>query len=277
VDLLFLNNASTDRTYQIIEALRADHPFIYLITLSRNVGHQRSIECGLREAHGDLLIFIDVDCEDPPEMLPQFVALHEQGYDVVYGERVDREENRLAKFLRRVFYHIVKQVADEDVVLYMAEFCLVTSEVRDAALSGHDSFPFVRTMIARVGFNRIGIPYKRSRRVAGETHYNWANMAVYAVAGILASSTLLLRIPILLLPVWIAALLALGVLYLNSRQEWVLQAQLLVASTFVGATVAVIALYVARTYKNVLGRGNYAIHRRYSHFQPSSGAEQPQP
>lgn len=268
VDLLFLNNASTDGTYEVIEALRKEHSFVYVITLSANVGYQRSLECGLRNARGDVVAFIDVDCEDPPEMIFDFVEYYEQGYDIVYGERVDREEIRTVKLLRKLFYHIVHRVADEDFILYMAEFSLLTSEVRDAVLRDHNSFPFIRSSIARVGFNRIGIPYKRHRRIAGETHYNLFGMTIFAVAGILSSSTLALRIPIYFFPFWLVATAVLGALQIETGSPWLLLTNTLLACTYLGGTAAFTALYVARTYKNGLGRPNYVIHRRYTHLQP---------
>jgi len=268
VDLLFVNNASTDGTYQTIEKLRKEHAFVYVITLSRNVGYQRSLECGLRNAKGDIITFIDVDCEDPPEMILEFVKLYEQGYDLVYGERVDREEIRPIKFLRKVFYHIVKRVADEDIVLYMAEFSLITAEVRDAMAEDHNSFPFIRSSIARVGFRRIGVPYKRHRRIAGETHYDLLDMTIFAIAGILSASTLPLRVPIYLLPLWLLLTAALGAAQIATGNPWFLLANALLASAYLGGTAAFTALYVARTYKNGLGRPNYVIHTRYSHLQP---------
>lgn len=269
VDLLFLNNASTDGTYQAIEKLRQEHAFVYVITLSRNVGYQRSLECGLRNAKGDVITFIDVDCEDPPEMILEFVKYYEQGYDLVYGERVDREEIRPIKMLRKLFYHIVHRVADEDIVLYMAEFSLVTAEVRDAMVQDHNSFPFIRSSIARVGFHRIGIPYKRHRRIAGDTHYNLLGMTVFAIAGILSASTLPLRVPIYLLPFWLLLTAMLGAAQIATGNSWFLLANALSASAYLGGTAAFTALYVARTYKNGLGRPNYVIHRRYTHMQPA--------
>ena len=83
VDLMFLNNASTDGTYQAIQKLRNQYTFVYVITLSRNVGYQRSLESGLRNAMGEVITFIEVDCEDPPEMILEFVKYYEQGYDIV--------------------------------------------------------------------------------------------------------------------------------------------------------------------------------------------------
>jgi dolichol-phosphate mannosyltransferase len=269
VDLLFINNASTDRTYEVIQALRKDHPDVHIVTLSSNVGYQRSVECGLRTSPSELTAFIDVDCEDPPEMIADFVRFHEQGFDIVYGERVDRDEARLINLIRKLFYHIVRRLADEDIILYMAEFCLLTSEVRDAVLADHNSFPFIRSSIARVGFNRLGIPYKRGRRIAGQTHYNLVGMTIFAAASVLSSSTLALRVPVYSLPLWLLATGLLGALQIMTGNYWLLLVNVLLAATYLGGTLAFLALYVARIYKNGLGRPNYIIHRRYTHLPPA--------
>ena len=269
VDLLFLNNASTDATYQEIQKLRRKYDFIYVITLSRNVGYQRSLECGLRNAKGEVIIFIDVDCEDPPEMILEFVKYYEQGFDIVYGERVDREELRTIMLLRKLFYHVIHRVADEDIILYMAEFSLITAEVRDAIVEDRNSFPFIRSSIARVGFNRIGLPYKRQRRIAGETHYNLLGMTIFAFAGILSATTLPLRAPIYVFPFWLLLTGMLGVAQIKTGDIWFLLANCVFAGAYLGGTLAFMALYVARIYKNGLGRPNYVMHRRYTHSQPT--------
>ncbi|WP_027582470.1 glycosyltransferase family 2 protein [Bradyrhizobium sp. Ai1a-2] len=268
VELLFLNNASKDGTYSEICKLRAQYDFVYVITLSVNVGYQRSLECGLRNAQGDIIMFIDVDCEDPPEMLLDFVSYYEKGFDIVYGARVDRAEARPIKMMRKAFYHIVRLLADDDIILYMAEFSLMTSEVRDAIVNEQNSFPFIRASISRVGFNRIGLPYKRERRIAGETNYNLLGMTIFAIAGILSSTTLPLRLPIYVFPVWLLLTALLGVMQIQSGNPWLMLLNVLSGCTFLGLTASFTALYVARSYKNGLGRPNYVMNRRYTHEQP---------
>src|SRR2546430_14767664 len=143
-------------------------------------------------------------------MILEFAAKHEEGHDIVYGERVDREESSLMKNARKVFYRILRAVADEEIILDMAEFSFFTKEVRHAILQESSSFPFLRASIGRVGFKRCAIPFKRDKRIAGATHYNLAGMAIFAIAGILSSSTLFLRLPIFILPFWLLALSSLG-------------------------------------------------------------------
>ncbi len=273
VHLLFLDNASTDRSSHEIEKIRESWPATYLITMSRNVGYHASLECGLRNAAGDLFVFIDVDCEDPPEMILEFVEKYEQGFDIVYGERVDRHESRAMKGARKLFYRLLAALADEEILLDMAEFSLFTREVRDAILDENTSFPFLRASIARVGFRRAAIPFKREKRIAGNTHYNLIRMSVFAVAGILSASTLFLRLPIYLLPLWLLSLLLLGIGYVSTHSLWYVVAAFLVFAAYVGATMAFTALYVARTYKNGLRRPNAFIDRSRSILQPAPGGE----
>jgi polyisoprenyl-phosphate glycosyltransferase len=264
VHLVFLNNASRDRTTEQIETIREAWPTTYLITLSRNVGYHASLEFGLRNVAGDLFVFIDVDCEDPPEMLLEFVDKHEQGFDIVYGERVDRDEFVAIKKARKLFYRLLHAVADDEIILDMAEFSLFTREVRDAILNENTSYPFLRASIARVGFRRAAIPFKRQRRIAGRTHYNLVQMSLFAIGGILSASTLFLRLPIYLLPFWILGLTALGAGYISTASPWLALTAFVVFAAYLGGTAAFTALYVARTYRNGLQRPNAFIDRRRS-------------
>jgi dolichol-phosphate mannosyltransferase len=273
VRLVFLNNASTDQTAAAIVKIRVARSETYLITMSRNVGYQRSLELGLRTVDADVYVFIDVDCEDPPEMIDDFVARYEDGYEIVYGERVDREEPRMIKHCRDLFYHLLQATADEEIILNMAEFALFTREVRDAIISECSSFPFIRASIARVGFRRAAIPFKRQRRIAGKTHYNLFRMTVFAVAGILATSTLPLRLPVYILPIWFAALTLLSIGYGATHSDWYAIAAFLAAAAYLGVSAAVTALYVARTYKNGLVRPNAFIDRRASFLPPARADE----
>jgi dolichol-phosphate mannosyltransferase len=269
VQLVFLNNASTDNTCEEIQKLRESWQETYVIAMSRNVGYHASLECGLRNVNSDLLVFIDVDCEDPPEMILQFIEKYEQGYDIVYGERVDREEAKIVKGARKIFYRLLHRMADEEIILDMAEFSLFTREVRDAIVTENTSFPFIRASIGRVGFRRAAIPFKRHKRIGGRTHYNLVGMSIFAIAGILSSSTLFLRLPIFLLPLWILSLLGLGIGYIETKSAWCLLTAMIFFAGYVGATLAFTALYVARTYKNGLQRPNAFVDHGRSLLPPN--------
>jgi len=267
VQLIFINNASSDRTLAAILSLRERYSWIHAISLSRNVGYQRSIECGLRTIDSDLYVIIDVDCEDPPELIETFVSSFEEGFDVVYGERVDREEPAVLKSTRRFYYRIMRAIADDEILLDMAEFSLITREVRDAVIADSTSFPFIRASIGRVGCRRRAVPYKRQARVAGETHYNLFRMVTFAVAGILSASTWLLRMTIYTLPLWMLTAGGLCVAAILGVR-WALPAMIVVVSAYVCTALSVIAIYVARIYKNTLGQPNFFIDRKATFLDP---------
>jgi dolichol-phosphate mannosyltransferase len=179
------------------------------------------------------------------------------------------------KDARKLFYRLLHALADEEIVLDMAEFSLFTREVRDAILDENTSFPFLRASIGRVGFRRAAIPFKRQKRIAGNTHYNLIKMSIFGIAGILSASTLFLRLPIYLLPVWFLTLLILCIGYLSTKAVGFVVASFLLFAAYLGATMAFIALYVARTYKNGLQRPNAFIDRSRSILQPAPDNEGP--
>src|SRR5262249_31912815 len=112
---------------------------------------------------GDIYVIIDADCEDPPEMIETFVSAYEEGYDIAYGERVDRAEPRLLKRARHFFYRLMRAVADDEVLLDMAEVSLITREVRDAVVADRTSFPFIRASIGASGSDAAAFPTSGSR------------------------------------------------------------------------------------------------------------------
>ena len=189
LELSFIDNASTDRTSKLISELRAQDRSVQLITHSRNFGYQASLLCGLTNLEGDAYVIIDADCEDPPELIPEFVKKWEEGYDLVYGDRKWRSENPAVAMARRVFYRVTRRIADSEFIIDMAEFSLFSRRMRDQVLSHVSTFPFVRSDLAYAGFRRFGIEYKREPRRFGKTHYNFWRMAKFAVAGILSAST----------------------------------------------------------------------------------------
>jgi glycosyltransferase involved in cell wall biosynthesis len=265
--VVFLNNASTDRTLEEIEKIQRENRDIYVLSLTKNVGYQRSLESGLRNSRGDLFISIDVDCEDPPEMIMTFIEHSIQGYDIVYGERVDRIEVASIKFLRKVFYRVLRATADEEILLDMAEFALITNEVREAIIQDSTSFPFLRASIGRVGFKRKGIPYRRDKRIAGETHYNIRGMVLFAVGGLLSASTVLLRVSVYCFPLWLAAMVLLGLAASWWQSLGALTWLVVLGFTYCGAVLSFLSIYLARVYKNTLGRPNAFIDHKRSVLQ----------
>jgi glycosyltransferase involved in cell wall biosynthesis len=253
-EILFSDNRSTDRTVEKVLELRAKDPRVQLLSLSRNFGYQHSIVAALRQAAGDAMCVIDADCEDPPEMIVTFIGHWQEGYDVVYGVRERREEPFAITWLRRLFYRINKGIADSDILLDMAEFCMITADVRDAVVANRSTFPFVRAEIAHYGFRRKGIHYDRQRRIAGRSHYSLYGMWRFAVAGILSSTTVPLRIPLYLLPP-LVLVNALGFwAEVTGRWPWGFELLVMADLLYLAFGFAFLALYTARNYRNVVAR-----------------------
>jgi glycosyltransferase involved in cell wall biosynthesis len=273
-ELLFINNRSTDQTLDIVLRLAAADAKVSVLTLSRNFGYQASITAGMRHAHGDCVVNIDVDCEDPPEMIPRFVEKWLGGADIAYGIRHKREEFVLMHLARKLFYRVTRKLADHEIILDMAEFFLVDKRVRDFVLSSRSTFPFVRSQVGYVGFKREGIRYKRERRIAGQTHYNILGAVRFGVAGILSSSTLILRllayVGIIVAPLdaAAAAVLLAGRLDLSSRQFLrYFGAIALLHAGWLILGIGVLGLYIARLYKDSVGLPLYIVDRRNSTYR----------
>ena len=253
-EIIFANNCSTDQTASRILRLRERDPSVQLLTYSRDFGQQASVLGGLRQAAGDAVIMIDVDCEDPPELVPEFLAGWQAGYDIVYGERNRRREPLVITWMRKFYYRLDKLIADHEIILDMAEFCLIDAQVRDAVTAGGDTQPFVRSEIARCGFHRKGIRYDRQQRVAGKSHYDLWRMSQFAVAGMLSSTTLPLRAPVALLPLLLLANAALLALQIAHLWRWGFPALVCLDLLYLCASVAGIGLYLARNYHSLIAR-----------------------
>ena len=266
-EFLVVNNGSVDETLAILQDLHRRDPRVQVLTLSRNFGYQAAITAGLTAARGDAVACIDADGEDPPRILAELVETWLQGKaDVVYGIRGKRPESRLMQLARRAYYRITRVLADHEIVLDMAEFGLMTRQVRDAVLSTRSTFPFVRAQVGYVGFRRVGIPYDREARLGGRSHYNLLRAFKFGLGGILSSSTFPLRLlaygGALLVVVGLAAVIATAVAHKRDPsfdpRTWVLlgMATLLVWIVF---GIGVLAVYLARVYKDVVGLPLYVV------------------
>ena len=258
--IVFVNDGSTDGSLERMRELRARDDRVKIISLSRNFGYHSVLYAGLSLVEADRYTMVDVDCEDPPELLRDFHAAIEGGADIAYGIRSDRDEPGSVTFFRRIFYYLNRSIADSDIVLWMAEFAMITRQVRDLVLVPKTTYLFLRAEIAYAGFSRVGIPYRRAARTSGKTHYNLFNMTRFAVSGFLAGSTFPLRL-ILYLAVVVAIVFPLVVALggLGSAAAGALAS----IATFYFALFALstMALYLARTYKNGVGRPTFIVDR----------------
>ncbi|MGB7260833.1 MAG: glycosyltransferase family 2 protein [Albidovulum sp.] len=184
---IFVDNASSDRTVEILRAIAAKDPCVRVVVNARNFGVYRSTFNGLRHASGDAtLCMLPVDLQDPPELLPDFVKLWESGYDVVAGARSTREEGFVLRTARKTFYRIVNALSDFELSPDVGEFQLIDRKVLNAVLSHNDHYPYIRGIIASVGFKKVIIPYTWKARKRGVSKHNLMMLIDQALNAIFA-------------------------------------------------------------------------------------------
>jgi polyisoprenyl-phosphate glycosyltransferase len=256
--LIFINNASEDGTLEQVLDLRAADPRVKIITLSRDFGYHAALVAGLSSVESDYYAIVDVDCEDPPELLADFHSALQQGAEIAYGVRSNRDEPRLITFGRKLFYIANRRVADSEIVMWMGEFSMFTRQVRDAVLATRTTFVSLRAEMGHVGFRRAGLSYLRAKRKYGKTHYNLWRMTIYAIASILSGTTFPLR-----LVLYMAVAVGLGfpvyVKAMNLTTTGIVVAAAVVSLYFLVIALPLISLYLARTYKNVVRRPIFVI------------------
>jgi dolichol-phosphate mannosyltransferase len=277
--LLFTNNCSTDGTLGKLAALKAAHDWVDYVTLSRNHGYQLSLLAGLSVARADLYMICDADCEDPPEMLHEFVARLDEGHDLAYGIRNDRPDPWLLGRCRSLFYLTLRSLGDYRIVPYMAEFALFRRCIRDALVANRNTFPFLRAEVGYAGYSVVGVPYRRETRRHGRTHYNFLGNCRFAIAGILSSTTFPLRAVFYGLPAVTLAFVTLCVLFSLGAVSFpaTVVSLLTCGGFYLCGGVAFLSIYLARTYQNGLGRRRFIIDRSRSSLAPTADRTRPDP
>lgn len=165
---IFCDNASTDSTLTILRELAAADPCIKVIVNARNFGPLRNTYNGVMAASGDaILIFLPADMQDPPELLPTFVSHWEQGYEIVYGIRSTREEGRLMRSIRQVYYSLLTRFSGMEIPPGVGDFQLIDKRVVDSMRNIRDTYPFMRMMTFECGGKAIGVRYTWRARKKG--------------------------------------------------------------------------------------------------------------
>lgn len=192
---IFADNASTDGTQDILREMAATDPAVKVIFNSRNFGPFRSNFNALRHASGDaVVVFLPADLQDPPAMIPEFVRLWESGVEVVAGARVNRQESLTLRVCRGIFYRIVRGLSDIDIPVNVGEFQLIDRKVWEAVVSHDDHYPYIRGIIASVGFRRVIVPYTWAARHAGISKNNLPRLVDQALNGIFSFTNAPMRL-----------------------------------------------------------------------------------
>jgi polyisoprenyl-phosphate glycosyltransferase len=267
-ELVLIDDGSSDKTWEIMQGLRASDERVSLVRLSRNFGHQIALTAGLEQARGQAVVVLDADLQDPPELIPRMLELWRQGNDVVYGVRTRREgEGLFKRGTAALFYRLIRRLTAVDIPADTGDFRLMSRPVVDALERVRERNRFVRGLVAWLGFRQVGLPYERANRAAGETKYPFSKMLRFAVDAIISFSILPLRLATgfgFLVSLFSFAY-AVHAVYLKvitgeSLPGW---ASLMVAITFLGGVqllcLGIVGEYLGRIYDEVKARPLYLL------------------
>lgn len=197
-ELIFTDNHSDDDTFPLLRDLCQRDPRVRAIRFSRNFGYQNSILKGYLSARGAVVVQLDCDLQDPPEMLPQFLAAWREGHKVVYGVRRTRQEGFWITQFRKFFYRVINWLSEDDLPEDAGDFRLVDRQIVEELRKLQDQQPYLRGAIAALGFRQRGIPYDRQARERGESKFPLRKLLALAIDGILNHSIVPLRIALAL-------------------------------------------------------------------------------
>lgn len=267
-EMVFVDDGSRDETRKLLASFQRDDPQVRVITLARNFGHQLAVTCGIEHASGNAVVLIDADLQDPPEVIAQMVQLWRKGYDVVYGVRTDRPGESVFKlWTARLFYRLIARLSETPIAVDTGDFRLMDRKVVDALMRMPERDRFLRGMVGWVGFEQVGLPYRREPRAGGESKYPLAKMMRFAIDGITSFSTVPLRVATWMGFSAAALALVLSLWALAARiftTQWVPGwAALFIAVLFMGGVqlmaLGVIGEYVGRTYLQGKQRPLYVV------------------
>ncbi|MDA8173482.1 MAG: glycosyltransferase family 2 protein [Nitrospiraceae bacterium] len=194
-EIIFVNDGSADGTLAALEAFRQKDKRVRVVDFSRNFGHQIAITAGMDFARGQAIVILDSDLQDPPEVIAEFVAKWDEGYEVVYGIRRKREgETTFKKLTATVFYRMLSGMSDINIPVDAGDFRLMDRKVVLALGEVRERNRYVRGLTSWVGFRQTGVPYLRDKRYAGSTKYPLAKMIKFALDAFVSFSNTPLRL-----------------------------------------------------------------------------------
>jgi polyisoprenyl-phosphate glycosyltransferase len=194
-EVIFVNDGSRDRTLDILHDLKAADPSLAIVDLSRNFGKEIALTAGLDNAHGDAVIVIDADLQDPPELIPVLIERwREEAADVVYAQRLSRDgEGRVKRLTAWWFYRVMNAVAGPSIPADTGDFRLLNRRAADALRQLREHHRFMKGLFAWIGFRQVAVPYRRDPRFAGTTKWNYWKLWNFSLEGITSFSSVPLQ------------------------------------------------------------------------------------
>ena len=267
-EIVLVNDGSRDSTWPIMRRLADEDPQVVGVNLSRNHGHQLALTAGLDLCRGEVILIIDADLQDPPELLPQMLeTMRRDGADVVYGVRRSRAgETSFKRATAHGFYRLLSRATEVDIPLDAGDFRLMSRRALDALLAMPEQARFIRGMVAWIGFKQAPFTYDRDRRFAGETKYPLRKMIRFAFDALTGFSSAPLKLASHA-GLWLSVGSLLIILYIayawlsgQSIQGWT---SLMLVVVVLGAVqmfvLALMGEYIGRLYNEAKGRPLYIV------------------
>ncbi len=270
-EIIIVENGSCDLSFEKLKEFYEEDPRFKTVKLSRNFGLDGGISAGLKYARGDGIVIMNADLQDPPEMISQFIAKWEEGYEIIYGIIQKREG---VSFMRRILsslaYEIINKLNHAVIPKNVSDFRLIDKKVLAVVNNMEERNKFLRGMIAWTGFRQIGIPYERPGRYAGEPKFDYIAALNVAINGIFSFSYFPLHIAtisgfIMSFISFIMIIVQLG-LYLRYGQvapgftTTIISILFLFGILFI--LLGIIGIYIARIYDEVKQRPNFIVKER---------------
>lgn len=262
-EIIFIDNDSTDGTRDIIRGLCAMNPKIKAIFNAKNFGQHNSPYYGMLQSTGDAAILIAADFQDPPEMIEKFVEAWEEGYKIAIGIKKSSKENPIMYSLRTMYYKTIKKFSEVEQIEHFTGFGLYDKEFLDVLRKLDDSTPFLRGIVAELGFKRKEIPYEQPQRRAGKTHNNFYTLYDAAMLSVTSYTKVGLRIATFAGAIIGAVSFIIAVIYLIMKLIWwdrfpAGTAPLVIGMLFLGA---VILFFIGFLGEYVLTINQRVMHR----------------
>ena len=269
-EIVFTDNCSQDQSFEEIEALADKDCRVRGVRFARNFGFHRSVLTGYRAARGAAAIQVDADQQDPPALIPRFIELWEEGHDVVVGIRSKRHEARWLSRARTYFYRFLNAISEHPLLVNGGDFRLIDRTVLDQLNDIHDAEPYIRGIVSSLAARETGFTYERSTRTHGESKFPLSKLLRFAASGIIAHSTVPLRVATLLGLLASLGAALLGAFFIVSKlcfgQSWpsgfaTLSVLILFGIGLNGLFLGVIGEYLARIYLQLQRRPNTVIRK----------------
>jgi dolichol-phosphate mannosyltransferase len=283
-EIIFVNDASPDDAAQVLSELAAQDPKVVVITHSRAFGSQSAFTSGMKIATGDAVVLLDGDLQDPPELIKDFHAKWREGFDIVYGERLNREAPRVMRLAYKGFYRLFRRLAYINIPLDAGDFSLMDRRVVDALNSLPEAHRFIRGLRAWVGFRSVGVPYVRPERMFGRTTNSLVKNLMWARRGIVSFSYVPLELILMVAVTSVVVSVIAGIVEVALKLADPSLAPtgittvillILLMGGLILLSLSIIGFYVADIYTEVKRRPPFVVDSILNRPEPSDEARPP--